>query len=502
MPTRSSSKSAPPPLPTHADPAESEPRPRRAWLTNGCIRTTVTLVIFAAYFAWTWPWYFHHDAPAAPELPEADGEATHVGAEGVLRAPPLPGVPKGLQTKWAQYSPWHPVDEYRAPPAGCNITQVNILQRHGARFPNAEDGENYAQAVEHLAAADKFRDKRLKFLEKYEYELGADDLVPFGAAQTFEAGQVAFKRYAHLVNSTQIPYVRAAGAPRVISTATNWTVGFAAASHQRYQPYLNQIISEEYNNTLNNDCPNANNGSHEMGIWMSHFAPPITKRLLKGAPGVNLTNVDVFNLLAMCPFESVAKEALSPFCSMFTEDDFRAFEYTGDLEKYYRTGYGEPLGPIQGVGYVNELLARLTGTPVKDRTTHNASLEFPLDRVLYADFTHENLMVAVYAAMGLFNISRPLDPRHLPAPDHPAGQKWVASRMVPFSARMVVERLACVDAEHGRVGEGAYVRVLVNDQEQPLEFCGGKGGLCALEKFVESQGYARRSGGGDFDKCY
>lgn len=72
---------------------------------------------------------------------------------------------------------------------------------------------------------------------------------------------------------------------------------------------------------------------------MSDFAPPITKRLLKGAPGVNLTNVDVFNLLAMCPFESVAKEALSPFCSMFTEDDFRAFEYTGDLEKYYRTGY-------------------------------------------------------------------------------------------------------------------------------------------------------------------
>lgn len=125
MPTRSSSKSAPPPLPTHADPAESQPRPRRVWLTNGCIRTTVTLVIFAAYFAWTWPWYFHHDAPAAPELPETEAEVTHVGAEGVLRAPPLPGVPKGLQTKWAQYSPWHPVDEYRAPPTGCNITQVS-----------------------------------------------------------------------------------------------------------------------------------------------------------------------------------------------------------------------------------------------------------------------------------------------------------------------------------------------------------------------------------------
>ncbi len=69
-------------------------------------------------------------------------------------------------------------------PASADTSSPLVqLQRHGARFPNAEDGENYAQAVEHLAAADKFRDKRLKFLEKYEYELGADDLVPFGAAQ-------------------------------------------------------------------------------------------------------------------------------------------------------------------------------------------------------------------------------------------------------------------------------------------------------------------------------
>ncbi|KAI0369447.1 acid phosphatase [Pilatotrama ljubarskyi] len=512
MPFARSSSSTKTPLPTVA--TQSDPlngsRPRRAWTTTGCIRTTVTLVVLAAYFAWTWPWYFRHDAPADPDLPQAawgspaslpvqqahaNAEAD-LTAEGVLRAPPL-GVPESLQTKWGQYSPWHALDKYRAPPAGCNITQVNILQRHGARYPNADDGENYAKAVEHLASADKFRDKRLKFLKEYEYELGADDLVPFGAAQTFEAGQVAFKRYMHLVNSTQLPFVRAAGAPRVVSTATNWTVGFAAASQQRYQPYLNVIISEEYNNTLNNDCPNASDGSPEMDIWLSVFAPPIAERLLKGAPGANLTDMDIFNLLAMCPFETVAKETMSPFCSMFTEDDFRAFEYHGDLEKYYKTGYGEKLGPIQGVGYVNELLARLTGTPVKDHTTHNSSLEFPLDRNVYADFTHENLMIAVYAAMGLFNVTSPLDPRHMPPPDHedPSGQSWVASRMVPFSARMVTERLECVR-------EGTYVRVLVNDEVQPLEFCGGEQGLCELEKFVESQEYARNSGNGDFELCY
>ncbi|KAI0671267.1 acid phosphatase [Trametes maxima] len=491
----------------------SPSRPHREWVTKGCIRTTVTLVIFAAYFAWTWPWYLHH-GDSDSKLPETSWDTApsgqqpqlEVGVEGVLRAPPLPGVPKSLQTKWAQYSPWHAVDKYRAPPAGCNITQVSALtsrelQRHGARYPNAEDGEIYARGVEHLAAADKFKDKHLKFLKEYEYTLGADDLVPFGAAQTFEAGQIAFKRYAHLVNSTQIPFVRAAGAPRVIATATNWTVGFAAASHQRYQPYLNVIISEEYNNTLNNDCPNAGDGSRETGIWLSHFAPPLAARLLEGAPGATLNDTDVYALLAMCPFESVAVEALSPFCAMFTEDDFRAFEYYGDLEKYYRTGYGNKLGPVQGVGYVNELLARLAGTPVEDRTTHNASLEFPLDRAVYADFTHENLMVAVYAAMGLFNVSAAPDPRHRPENAKDGAQTWVASRMVPFSSRMVTERLTCVH-EEGNREEGVYVRVVVNDEVQSLEFCGAGDGLCELGRFVESQEYARKSGNGDFKQCY
>ena len=39
---------------------------------------------------------------------------------------------------------------------------------------------------------------------------------------------------------------------------------------------------------------------------------------------------------------------------------------------------------------------------------------------------------------GLYNISSPLDPMSMD-PE----RRWVASRMVPFSARMVVERLAC-----------------------------------------------------------
>ncbi|KAH9948287.1 acid phosphatase [Amylocystis lapponica] len=390
--------------------------------------------------------------------------------------PPL-GVPEHIQRLWGQYSPWFPAAEYTPPPCNCNITQ---LQRHGARYPNEDDGVEYRKSVERLGSARKFIDSRLDFLGDYEYTLGEELLIPFGATQSFEAGEEAYKRYAHLVSPEDVPFVRASDASRVVQTAGNWTVGDQ------------ELISYQVNSTLNNYCPNAGSGEAHMDKWLSIFAPPIKARLNKAAPGAHLTNTDVFNLLAMCPFETVATEAPSAFCALFTKDDFRAFEYHGDIEKYYKTGYGEPLGAVQGVGYVNELLARLTDTPVRDHTQTNASLPFPLGRALYADFSHENAMVAVYAALGLFRVD-PLDPREMPAR---GATRWVASRMVPFSTRMVTERVECG-------GGGYYVRILVNDEVQPLGFCGaGSDGLCTLDAFVESQGYARRDGDGDFEKCY
>lgn len=66
-----------------------------------------------------------------------------------------------------------------------------------------------------------------------------------------------------------------------------------------------------------------------------------------------------------------------------------------DLEKFYNTGYGNTLGPVLGVGYINELLARLTDRQVEDCTQTNSTLDgseetFPYDKGVYADFSHDN----------------------------------------------------------------------------------------------------------------
>ncbi|KAH9931261.1 histidine phosphatase superfamily [Fomitopsis serialis] len=409
-------------------------------------------------------------------------------------------IPIRIQRFWGQYSPYYPAGEYVPAPTGCNVTQVNILHRHGARYPSHSDAPGYMAAVAKLLEANKYKVPELEFLKDYEYVLDEDHLLPLGAEQSWESGIEAYERYTRLVRSASDIFVRASDQERVVDTAGNWTQGFADSSHGKVKPVVDLLLSEKVNDTLDNNCPNASEAEEEMATWLHQFAPPIAKRLRKAAPGANVSEDDTFGLMAMCPFESIAnanaephlkKNAHSKFCNLFAEDEWPAFEYHGDIEKYYKTGPGNSLGPVQGIGYVNELLARLTDSPVQDRTQHNASLPFPLHKRLYADFTHENLMVAVYAAIGLFNVEEGEAPNPRKIPKHWEHRVWRASRMVPFSARMVVERLECGrvraedEEEEGWVilagDAGAeetetetFVRIFVNDALQPLEFCGAK----------------------------
>ncbi|EIN12790.1 phosphoglycerate mutase-like protein [Punctularia strigosozonata HHB-11173 SS5] len=454
-----------------------------------------------------------------------------------------PGLPtlnitKSISRKWASFTPWHPVANYTPPPEGCTITQVNLLQRHGARRPSSDDGDLYAKSVKKLVRASKHSahvDSSLKWLKHYHYDLGEADLIGLGAEQSFYAGQLDYERYAKLglISSQNVPFVRASGKQRVVDSATNWTAGVAHESELDEIP-LKVIIPEEkgINNTLNDDmCPSSTKGGRETHLWLDTWGPAVRDRINELAFGKSVKKTkkkhlldldDVYNVMSTCVFGTVVHNASSPFCDLFEEDEWAKFEYYGDLEKFYGRGYGQDLGPVQGVGYVNELLARLTNTPVVDNTQTNKTLDsdpatFPLGKTFYADFSHENLMAAVYAALGLFKEEQgwPLDPERMDP-----NRIWRASRITPFSTRLVVEKLACedVDSEPDLVTSQSevakstlvaeYVRILVNDAVHPLEHCSEAGnggergdGLCTLKAFVESQAYARSQGGGDWERC-
>ena len=134
------------------------------------------------------------------------------------------------------------------------------------------------------------------------------------------------------------------------------------------------MIKVNSNNTFDdNGCPIACDGDDEEAEWFSTAFSPLTNRLNTAAQGANLMTKDIYNLMALCPYDSLAYMKLSPLRQLSADDEFELFEYANDIGKYYGTSISQILGPVQGVGYTDEVISRLTCKPVKDETQTNRS---------------------------------------------------------------------------------------------------------------------------------
>lgn len=420
-----------------------------------------------------------------------------------------------LSHSWGQYSPYFsvPSEMDASVPDGCELTFAQVLSRHGARAPTVGKALAYAAVTAKIRSAVTEYAPGYGFLATYRYALGADHLTRMGEQQMVNSGTQFYRRYRSLARDS-LPFVRASGQERVVRSALNWTRGFHDAllgDGIARGPEDMVVIPEDRtaNNTLHHGLcrafeagPYASVGDSAQAAFLAVFAPPITARLNSNLPGANLTDADTISLMDLCPFETVTSPAggvvFSPFCDLFTPDEWRSYDYYQSLGKWYGYGPGNPLGPTQGVGFVNELLARLTGSPVDDSTSSNATLDgdgrtFPLGRALYADFSHDNDMMGVLGALGVYAGVPDLDNTTRRAAEESGG--YAASWAVPFAARVYVEKMRCR-------GEGEeLVRVLVNDRVAALRGCGADGlGRCRLGRFVESMAFAR--GGGRWDMCF
>ncbi|KAG5982417.1 hypothetical protein E4U55_001924 [Claviceps digitariae] len=415
---------------------------------------------------------------------------------------------------WGQYSPY-----FSAPrgsikpdvPSGCKVTFASVLSRHGARYPTKGKSKAYKNLIQRIQRDVKNYGKGFEFIKHYNYSLGADDLTRRGEDELFQSGKKFMKRYRKLAKATRDPFVRASGSDRVIKSAEYFLRGFYKESGRKGRKYLRNIFvipeREGVNNPLDHgnckafeDARHSSLAGEQKKAWRKIWATPVMNRLNKQLPGANISLEDTVNLMDLCPFNTVTtvKTRLSRFCQLFSQQEWDAYEYYESVDKWYAYGPGNPLAPTQGVGYVNELIARLTKAPVEDHTTTNSTLDsdpttFPLDRLLYADFTHDNTLMTVYGALGLYTNDTVLPSDRMLPPEKTGG--YSASWAVPFGARMYVEKMRC-----GKHDDDELVRVLVNDRVVAPKGCkADKLGRCKLDDFLQGLEFAKT--GGHWDQC-
>lgn len=391
---------------------------------------------------------------------------------------------------------------------------MQVLSRHGARYPTNTKTEIYADLISEIQRNATAYHGVYTFLEGFEYSLGAEDLTTFGETQMVDSGSAFYQRYKDLAKHT-VPFIRASGSDRVIASAERFIEGFNNAKKDDpispgndSTPVISVIISEESgsNNTLDHgSCDQFDPDDHlsedPQEVFLGVFATPIRARVNTNLPGANVSIGAIPYLMDLCSFHTIADtpgaSELSPFCSLFTESEWQEYDYYQTLGKYYRYGSGHPLGPTQGVGFANELIARLTSSPVRGHTSINHTLDsdveyFPLNASMYADFSHDNTMTAIYAALGLYNSTDPLSKTSVQTVEETKG--YSTSWTVPFAGRAYIEKMECSGEDE------PLVRALVNERVVPLHGCEVDDlGRCKLDDFIDGLSFARNDG--HWERC-
>ncbi|KAJ4323033.1 hypothetical protein N0V94_002056 [Neodidymelliopsis sp. IMI 364377] len=409
---------------------------------------------------------------------------------------------------WGNLSPWYSLRsaDYGLPdadplvPEGCDITQVLLLYRHGARYPTSGAAPaTFAQKLVNATKTSKpaFSDE-LSFLSDWTYKLGAELLTPFGRSQNFMLGVEYRQLYGHLLNNFtaagKLPVFRTQSQDRMIKTAENFAAGFFGVPE--YMSEVNIEILVETPNVNNSGAPyevclNSNVaskgsiGSTVAAKFAVNAFNATIARFQSQASGINFTSTDAIAMLQLCSYETHAI-GYSPFCDLFSEEDFLNYEYYYDLSFYYNNGPGSPVAAAQGKGYLDEYIARFTGqyppaNSALNKTYDNTSTYFPLTQSIYADATHE---VVVLDALTAFNLTALFDGPPLSPTGNQGRNSFVASRLVPFATHFTTQVLSCPAKSPSK-----QIRFIVNDAVVPINGShpgcpADKDGLCSFDNVV------------------
>ncbi|KAJ6473997.1 phosphoglycerate mutase-like protein [Mycena vitilis] len=392
-------------------------------------------------------------------------------------------------------------------PSGCTLDQVHLVHRHGARYPTTGAPPSAFATLLHGTAETTGVNVTgpLAFLSTWEYKLGAEILTPFGRSQLFNLG-VGFRvKYGELLKGfTDLPVFRTTSQGRMVDSALHFAAGFFGV--QSYQQDYHQLIiveSDGFNSTLSpyETCTNANNAIAEFGItqalkWANVYLTAAQTRLQPFIEGVELTPSVLVAMQQVCAYETVAL-GYSVFCDLFTEEEWVGYSYLNDLEFWYSFGPGNPAVAAQGIGYVSELVSRLTSTRITqfdtsvNKTLVESPVTFPFGQPIYVDATHDTIISAIATAMNFTSLAAngPLPTDHIPA-----NHSYVVNNIAPFAANLVGQVLSCPSLPASPASlslnttTSTHIRWLLNDAPVPLTGISGctanADGLCALSGFI------------------
>ncbi|KIX10408.1 uncharacterized protein Z518_01490 [Rhinocladiella mackenziei CBS 650.93] len=439
----------------------SEPQPQRA--PPRLLRRRLSLALFITVAAFLTLLLLHRIRN------EVCGRSTFLAAAGFC--PVLSNVHWDLFYHLGGNGPWIPkingVDYSDALlPDDCSVDQAHMLSRHAERYPTKNAGARHFDLLERLQSPAVNVTGPLSFLTTWTYftdpsDPAFDNLTtsgPYaGTIQSFNTGKILRQRYDHLVPRTGRTKLWSCSSERDVETAKMFADGFFGTQWTSDGSAELEVIPEDEDRGANTLTPGDtcsqylgdekyghDYGYSKLAEWQNVFTEPIAKRLAKYATGMRFGPLDIYSMMEMCGFETLAR-GVSPWCNVFTHKEWLEFEYARDLLHFYRAGPGNSYAGAMGLLWLNATQNLMSNGSSKD---------------VYFSFVHDGDIVPVLATLEIFN--EELVPQKLPANHMKMDRRWRTSDVVPMGGRLIFERITCGKTFKSAATEH-FVRLFIND---------------------------------------
>ncbi|PWY83454.1 phosphoglycerate mutase-like protein [Aspergillus heteromorphus CBS 117.55] len=470
---------------------------------------TLSLVGFAGSIYGLMWWYYHMKNKRREQGLEDDkvaGLTEEEIEEMGDRSPRFSPIPSpisddgwNLHHHLGGYGPWvekpDGVDEaQKFDQDGCMIDQLHMMARHAARYPTKSAGRRHLALLSRIKETGVSLNGSLSFLNNWTYitDDPASDFEqltttgPYnGISKAFSTGMLFAARYGHLIPEESSIRFWASDSQRVINTAEHFASGYFGFGWKTSGDFHLEVIPETFDRRADTLTPGDSclryiedadhghdAGSQMLELFQQTYIPVIAERLVTAQDNLalgSLTNWEVFSMQEMCGFE-ITTRGWSPWCDVFTREDWENFEYARDLVHYYRGGPGNPYAGAMGWLWLNATAELLRAGP--DAGT------------LFFSFVHDGDIAPFLTALDILRDSK-YDPS-LPVTHVAKDRVWRTSTVLPMGARVNLERMTCSSECGGDPdSEGTYIRVNINDKIVPLPYCkSGPGLSCPLAEFL------------------
>ncbi|CAI5759322.1 unnamed protein product [Candida verbasci] len=363
-------------------------------------------------------------------------------------------------------------------PANCSYEQIQMISRHSERMPSTGDGQFFNQVLSNFNSYKESHVFKgdLSFLNNYEYfvtnpeyyeketNLSNSDSPYTGTTNSQRHGSFFRQKYGSLYNPNEKLPVFTSNSGRCYQSSNYFARGFLGDLYS--DDTVEYVIIDEDSKMGANSltpryaCKNINSGaqSNKSDQFDKSYLDDILNRWLVDNPGLNITTSQISGLFLWCAFE-INVRGYSPFCNLFTLDEFIRSGYQNDVGNYYSIGEGNNMSKVVGSPMVEASLKLLQ----EDN-----------DNKIWLMFTHDTDMELYLTSYKLIVPENDLSVDQISFPN-----PYNGAEMFPQSGRTYLEKFKNDNNE-------SFVRFIMNDSVFPYPNCqNGPGFSCPLDKFIE-----------------